>query len=406
MKFALSTVASTVLAALAILLSPAAAFACKPLNSEHCYGEAYWDVEGQSGGFKGLYDLVGINSEALYAWNQEGSKNFISNEAWVEWEAGIFWNESGEMLGCVVFGCTPEHADRWFWFARTPSSEGGAMSPEGGGAEEWQVYDYYDPSNKDWYVSSKNWAAFVSGQESYAPIIKAGVEVTTSSALNSGGATTLEWEDLQGKWHSGWSSGSGNAALSCVAPAKVAWIKKYITLGYGIGIEWPCDNEDAMVSPPNAEASSSGGYSPALKPMPASSPLATMPNLSTTSTVSTSELKTRVTAIAANLGEPDPTIEVAKAPRAEAMAAVTPGISFDETGNQKEWLNGSTYAVVLHGHFESAEAPSRKQTQGEKPYTTLSVVIDAKTGEVSSFNLTEPDRKQPAISQLRDVNTL
>jgi hypothetical protein len=90
------------------------------------------------------------------------------------------------------------------------------------------------------------------------------------------------------------------------------------------------------------------------------------------------------------------------------MAAVTPGSSFVETGERKEWLNESTYAVVLHGHFESAAAGGA-QPEGEshaKPYTTLSLVLDAKTGEVSAFGLTEPSQHQPEISALGDVSTL
>jgi hypothetical protein len=414
MKLVLTAVASTAAMALTALLSPAAAFACKPPSYEHCYGEAYWDVEGQSGsGFKGLYALLGINSEALYAWNQEGSKNFITNEEWVEWEAGLYWNESGELLGCIVSGCTPEHEDRWFWFYNSEGDgETGAVSPEGGGAEEWEVDNYYNSSNKGWYINSKNWAAYAYGQPSWAPILKAGVEVTTTEAINSAGARDLDWEDLQGKWHySDWASGSGHAGLSCNYPARVAWISAYATFGYGVNIEWPCDN-DAMVSPPaSLEEPSSIGRSPGFKPMPASSALATLPHSSAASTISTSELKTRAVALAANLGEPDPSsIEVAKAPRGQAIAAVTPGISFIETGEQKEWLSGSTYAVVIHGHFESAATPpSAERTEGQvspKPFTTLSVVIDAKTGEVSTFNLTEANQQQPAISQLGDVSTL
>ncbi len=417
MKLVLATVVSTVAMVLATSLSPTAAFACKPQVypvDEHCYGNATWDVEGQSGsGFKGLYALLGINSEALYAWTQEGYDNLITNEEWVQWPASGTWNESGEMLGCIISGCTPAHEDRWFWFTNSATEgETGAVSSQGGGAEEWEVDDYYDPSNKAWYVNSKNWSAFVYGQPSSVHVLKAGVEVTTTEAINSAGARDLDWEDLQGKWHyNDWASGSGHAILECNYPARVAWISPYTTFGYGVNIEWPCDNGDALVSSPaSTEGPSSSDQSPGFKPMPASSVLATLPNLSATGTMSMSELKTRITALAANLGEPDPSsIEVAKAPRAQAIAAVTPGISFDETGSQKEWLSGSTYAVVLHGHFESAADPSGKRPEGDvpsKPYTTLSAVIDAKTGEVSTFNLTDTNQQQPAISQLGDVSTL
>jgi len=77
-------------------------------------------------------------------------------------------------------------------------------------------------------------------------------------------------------------------------------------------------------------------------------------------------------------------------------------------GERKEWLNESTYAVVLHGHFESAAAggaPPEDESH-TKPYTTLSLVLDAKTGEVSAFALTEPSQHQPEISALGDVSTL
>lgn len=419
-SFVLAAV-STAVVGLVTLLSPVAALACSPKTepvNEHCYGIAQWNVEGKSGsGFKGLDTILGINSEALYAYSQEGYSNDISDEAWLEFDEGAYWNESGEHLGCgYLIGCTPEASDRYFWFDNSETyGEEGKGSPEGGGPEEWEVADYYEPSTGVWYVKSKNWATLVAGQPSQATILTAGVETTTSDALNSAGASHLDWEDLQGKWHDNdWSSGTGHADSSCDAPAVAAWITKYTTFGYGVNIDYPCDTEDdALVSSPSGAGEPTTGTHtpPALRAVVSSAAAAMSPNLSATAPMSMAELKTRVTALAASSGE-DPeisSIEVAQAPRRQAMAAVTPGSSFVETGERKEWLSESTYAVVLHGHFESAAAPSGVQSEGEpqpKPYTTLSFVLDARTGEVSAFALTEPSQHQPEISELGDVSAL
>jgi len=412
MRFFVAAISVLVVGLSAALLSPTAALACSPKvepTNEHCYGIAQWDVEGLSGsGFKGLYTVLGVNSEALYAWTQEGYYNHISDEAWLEFDGGHYWNESGELLGCAtLLGCTPEHADRWFWFARTEhDGEVAGESPEGGGAEEWEVADYYNPSVNGWYIQSKNWSGYSYGQPSQATSITAGVETTTSNALNSAGARDLGWEDLQGKWHyNDWSSGSGHALLHCNYPARVAWISAYTTFGYGVNIEWPCTTEDDIATTEPGVHTPPGLSSP-----PASTPAAAiLPDTTATSQMTMPELKARATAIAASVGEPGPSsIEVAQGPRAQAVAAVTPGFSFNETSATKEWLSGATYALVLHGHFEAAAAQGGVPADGEqhaKPYTTLSLVLDARTGAVTTFELTNASDQQPVIGQLGQVTT-
>jgi hypothetical protein len=415
MRFFVTTAVSTAVIGLAVLLSPAAALACTPTS--HCYGIAQWDVEGKSGsGFKGLDAILGVNSEALYAWTQEGYYNHIQDEAWLEFDAGHYWNESGEILGCAtLLPCTPEHESRWFWYAETEKygNTGGESSEGNKGPGEWEVTDEYEPSIGGWYVKSANWTTDIYGQPPEATSITTGVETTTNSALNSAGAQNLDWEDLQGKWHySDWASGSSHAKARCNSPAKASWITKYTTFGYGVNIEFPCTTEsDALMGEPSTgESEPSTHTPPALgSPTVSSAIVAMSPNLNATSPMSMSELKTRVTALAATVGEPDPSsIEVAKAPRAQAIAAVTPAISFGETGEQKEWLSEPTYAVVLHGHFESTAALGGAQPEGEptKPYTTLSLVLDAKTGAVSTFDLTKASQRQPAIAELGAVSAL
>lgn len=166
-----------------------------------------------------------------------------------------------------------------------------------------------------------------------------------------------------------------------------------------------------MSSPSGAGEPTTGTHTPpALRAVVSSAIAAMSPNLSATAPMSMAELKTRVTALAASSGE-DPeisSIEVAQAPRGQAIGAVTPASSFVETGERKDWLSESTYAVVLHGHFESAAASSAQPEDEShaKPYTTLSLVLDAKTGEVSAFELTEPSQHQPEISALGDVSAL
>jgi hypothetical protein len=119
------------------------------------------------------------------------------------------------------------------------------------------------------------------------------------------------------------------------------------------------------------------------------------------------EVKSRVTAISASVGEPAPSsIEVAKASRARAVGAATPAFWFSETPEQQEWLGGSTYAVVLHGHFEAAAVSPNERESQAKPYTTLSLVLDAKTGAVTTFNLSNSGQQQPALDELGAVSAL
>ena len=409
MRCFVMTVVSTAVIGLVVLLSPAAALACSPTS--HCYGIAAWNVERKSAsGFKGLDAILGINSEALYAWTQEGYYNHISDEEWIVWNGGAYWNESGEVLGCVsIIGCTPEHEDRFFWYERskTYNNESGAMSPEGNrGPEEWEVTDEYNAATNGWYVRSGPFTGGANGQASWAPILNVGVETTTSSALNSAGAQNLDWEDLQGKWHySDWSSGSGHAESECDPPARASWITKYTTFGYGVNIEFPCTNEhDAIASAPSA-GEPRPNTPPGLGSPPVSSAASAMsPDMAATSELSMSELKTRATAAAASVGEPNPSIEMVKATRARATAVITPEFSWSgETAKEREWLSGSTYAVVLHGHFAAASAAANPQ---EKPYTALSLVIDAKTGAVSSFELFNASQQQPALDELGAVSAL
>jgi hypothetical protein len=204
MRFFVTTAVSTAAIGLAALFSPAAALACSPVEGHHCYGIAQWDVEGKSGsGFKGLDAIIGVNSEALYAWTQEGYYNHISDEAWVEFDGGAYWNESGELLGCTtIIGCTPEHEARWFWYQSSEKNgEGGALSSQGVGPGEFEVTDDYYAPTGGWFVKAGPLTGGVNGNPSQATSITTGVETTTASALNSAGARNLDWEDLKGKWH-------------------------------------------------------------------------------------------------------------------------------------------------------------------------------------------------------------
>lgn len=137
---------------------------------------------------------------------------------------------------------------------------------------------------------------------------------------------------------------------------------------------------------------------------------ATVPNLSATTPMSMSELKTRVTAIAAEDGDPDPfSIETAEVLPGQATAVTISGISAVETA-QNGWPNEPAYAVVLHGHFERAATPGgvlpECESRPKKPYTTLSLVLNARTGAVSRFSLTGASQGQPTISELGGVTVI
>jgi hypothetical protein len=386
---------------LAALLTPAPAAACAPSPaSAHCYGEAEWNVERLSGsGFKGLDVLLGINSEALYEYN---GTNLISNEAWVGFKGNAYWNESGEILGCVrIIGCTPEHEDRFFWYQNTvKTGEGGALSAEGNkGPEEYEVTDkYYAPTN-GWYVKAGTLTGGVNGNPASATSITAGVETTSASALNSAGARNLDWEDLKEKWHfSNWSSGSGHAEITCNSPAEAVWDTRYAVFSFGVNIGIGCTRGADALAPPT--------ISPSLRPAGADAAAIT-PNFSATSTMTTAELRSRVLAISASLGDAAPSsIEMVQGSRASTVAAATPSVWFSETPEQQQWLAGLTFGVVVHGSFESVgSAPGQSPSQA-KPYTTLGLVVDARTGAVTTFNLSEPDQQQPALGGVGHVSTL
>jgi hypothetical protein len=407
----LTMAASALTAALVTLLSPVSASACAPLPGDHCYGKAEWNVEGKSkSGFKGLDAILGINSEAL---NAEEWDNIITDEAWVGFDGTAYWNESGEVLGCVaIIGCTPEHEDRFFWFQNSEKyGEGGAMSPEGNrGPGEWEVTDdYYAPTN-GWYVKSGPLVGGVNGQPSWSPDIQVGAETTTASAIQSAGATNLDWEDLQGNWHySNWSSSNGHARIVCYPPAAAIWDVAYWRVSYGVNENIPCGGESLVA---NAPAPAINGRAaapmPELRPMALSVPNIS-PNLTATSEMAMPELKARVLAIAASVGDSNPSsIEVVKASRARAVAAVTPGLWLSETPEQQEWLKGSAYAVVVHGNFEAAggSGATPENEPPSKPYVTLSIVIDARTGAVSTFELSDASQRQPALTGLGAVSAL
>jgi hypothetical protein len=237
----------------------------------------------------------------------------------------------------------------------------------------------------------------INGNPSQAVDLQAGVEVTTSSAYNNASATNLDWESLSAEWHySDWASHSSHAEIWCDPYTAASWDTEYDTFGFGVNWEGTCTGTKESVKADGSEASSA--TPPSLPSLPVSSTATTATALNTIGTLTTAQLRTKAIAISTLLGESTPTIEAAEGTRAATVAAATPAFWFSETTAQQDWLNGATDAVVLHGNF-SVPGTSIDGT-------TLSLVLDAKTGAVTAFDLATASQQQPDLAQLGTVKQL
>jgi hypothetical protein len=330
--------------------------------------------------------------------DQDG-RAVITNEMWVDFPKG-YWNESGDVIGCVaIIGCTGG-SPQYFWFQNSKVyGYGGVLSSQGPGTGLFEVTDYYYEPTGGWYVKAGTLTGGINGNSSNATTLQAGVETTTETAHNIASATNLDWQDLQNHWHySNWASRSSHAFIWCESPATATWDVKYDTFGYGVNWNTSCAaSGNALVNPKEGGSSSV---------VPKQSSVGVAP----TGKLTSERLKTEVDDIATSAGESSPSkVEVTSGPRADSVASATPAFSLADTPEQHEWLSGTTYAVVLHGHFTfpSALVPGGAVHAIPTPTgTTLSLVIDASTGAVTSFDLTEASQQQPNLAAIGAVKSL
>jgi hypothetical protein len=365
---------------------PSTAAACNPTT--HCYGLAEWNVAGETS-FKGLSAYIESYEDSL---NAEESKNIITNEAWVDFKDG-YWNESGDVIGCVdIIGCTGSEP-RYFWFQNSEKyGYGGVLSSEGPKKSLFEVNDYYYPSTGGWYVQAGSLTGGVNGNPANATGLQIGVESTTNNAKNEAEAINLDWEGAQEKWHySEWKSGTSHAVTWCESPAASEWgVTKYDQLWFGEN--WfKCEGTEALaLSLPVRSAPQT----------PASAPTVSHP-------VNLEEVTAKASNIAASAGDATPeSVEIARGVQGTAIEAATPAFSIADTSAQNEWLNDEAFAVVLKGHFTlftTLLPDNPREPQSTPSGTTLSLVVDAKTDAVSAFNLSGSGQTQPDISAVGPV---
>ncbi len=379
----LSIAAAASVASLALLSLPSTAAACSPAS--HCYGIATWNVEGKKGsGFKGSDAYLDSYEDALDA----SEENIISNETWVVFP-GEYWNESGDVIGCVyLVGCSGP-SPHYFWYTHSKVyGYAGVMSSEGPGTSLFEVEDYYYAPTNGWFVKAGSFTGGINGNASVASALEAGVETTTGSAHNVASATNLDWEDLSGAWHySNWASGSGHAEIICIAPATATWDVLYDTFGFGVNWNSRCTGESLALPDSGPSEASAVGSPGALALTSGSSPL------------TLDQVRTEAESIAAQAGDGSPTGgEVVEAARSAAVASATPAFSLSEAGAQREWAGGMTDAVVLHGEFTlpAADIPGPRGMSGTAVTgTTLGLVLDAHSGAVTAFDLVGESGRQP-----------
>lgn len=363
---------------------PAASAATTVCNPEgtpgHNYGVGCLFAPSGST-FEGLFG--DIDSTALSTLNP--SSSLVINDMWIVnpysspphfIEAGIY---SGDLEGLGVYNF------EFFWAAEIGSTyyvhlEGQAQSSTN------YVDQIYTEGGGNWAVEIGPHSGTSTNNPLLPSLIRTGTEeYPQKEATSCSKSSNLEYQDVNGTWHSGWS---GNLQSGYNSPPFSDWASPGNSL-----LDW------AWGSDPSYSDSYShcyGGSPP--NPAPTGTPGAptdTTPTGSPGSSAETgpplsdAQVRQIASEFAGGMGDPNPTsIEYVESTRQQAVSALS---------GDKVDTNPDVYAIVMTGDFVASTAP----TDGPPPTgSVLTMVINANTGALTDFGV---QNQVPDLTSLGSV---
>ena len=357
---AAAAIAAAIALSSGVLLTPTSASATACNTGNHCRGEGIWPVHT----VYGIYESLNVN--CLYA--PDWATDFVTAEMWLNTNnvPGKYWVETGMADG------KPE-ADPYQYMYWAQQNTTGYHEYDNGTARLNTAYsdEISWAGNNSWDVYDNGLVGTSTSNPGPSTREDWGSETTDSSSSIRVYAThsSLQYEDTHSTWHSGIGvGGTGNPSYvnngylySLFAPSTLP----YTTL-YSYDTTGSCGSSSAQPQ--------------------ASTAVADTPVTSQTAAAAIAE------GLAAASNVPNPSnVEVAQAPREEAVSVVDPGDTVT--------TNESSYVVQMSGDFigNDAKIPAGASVpQG----TNMTVVIDAATGRISAWSI---DRSPHDLSALGAV---
>lgn len=321
------------------------------------------------------------------------SGDFVANESWATFDEGKHWVAVGQYAG----GYWDEDSLHYFWAFE--NAEGYNEEDFAGGPEPntWNTYTLqYANKPRTWniFINGAN-VASATGLGTTSNNLQAGLVMTNTNIKNSGETATARSYNTHGAWSNGWSGAASYAEPESEGPGGTAPNCIYALPGARHGSIYfgaqPC-GKNAGTEPPRTKAASKADVSRSARSGSdeTASGKASRSGEPARSThrLSLGQIEKLALQWSRREGDSRPaSIAIARAPRGKALRLALPGTgpSPAATTAQAGWLAQEAVVVDIRGHFHAnARVPAGEPAPSG---TVLSLVVDARTGEVSGRHL-------------------
>jgi hypothetical protein len=361
--------ASMVVAALVAFPPPAGAITgCPSGTVNHCYAIGRMG-ENWTGKFVPINAISGDLLVLCLGVNQY--TDFVNYETWLDtnlnaYPVGTYWVEEGAKDGIGVTGA--DEGFRWFWADNRPG--GGYFEHYEGAA----ALNQFTNVSFSWLSGTGNWNVYLGGDYegesvnngAWAGGSDTGIETTTASATFEGWTRWWQYADPSWNWHNVSTAGDGEAVYG---PLNVN--------GY---IYKASPGDDPVQIGQGSNACSPGTLNGEV-PFPLARP----------SGHATSPASLRALALHAS------TVNGDSAPQGVQYVQTMSSKIAAFTGHRRG-KDIPVYVIQMHGHFNGAYAsvpPGHSRPSG----TTMIIVLDARTGQVTDAGITHTAANLSALGR-------
>jgi hypothetical protein len=333
-------------------------------HDEQCYAIDDWLMTGHEG-VAGSSIRINSFAASVPDW---ASGDFVANESWATFDEGQHWVAVGQYAG----GYWDESSLHYFWAFQ--NSEGYNEEEFAGGPEPntWNTYTLQyanKPGTWNVFINGAN-VASATGLGTTSNNLQAGLVMTNTNIKNSGETANARSYSTHGAWSNGWSGGAsyaepesegpgGGAAPNCIYALPGT---RHGSIYFGAQ---PC-GKNAGTEPRRTKAATKADVSE----------------------LSVAQIKRLAVQWSRREGDPRPSgIAIARASRGKALELALPGTGLPPAASTATtgWLAQQALVVDVRGHFRTrARVPAGKQAPSG---TVLSLVLDARTGEVSGRHI-------------------
>jgi hypothetical protein len=295
-----------------------------------------------------------------------------SNRKHEDFETGVCYKEY----------ITVSKNHRLFWADLRPGSDYYAHMSKVASMGTAYKDEIYHESPETWGITVGADTGTSTKNPLLANLIRAGTEISSTSAVVCSEQYNLEWESAESAWISGWTDSGESAKMAQDHPPWAKWINTDHWLRDGANVlECFGENPPEELAPaePSVAASPTG-------------PSESHANATDAQPLGIAQLRESAREFAAGMGDSTPSsIEYVTGNRKQVVLALS--------GDEVEG-NTNVDAIIMHGSFVANHAP-RPSEAAAPSGTVLTLVINATTGELTDFGL---QNTEPNIAAFGPVN--